>query len=190
MVMDTQDYRGYPVPQDRGPAEPQLDGPSEGEMEAPATLIVADPGTAVKGMAASDWAPDPGKQAYLDRIAPAVLTANADNLIGELADARARVFDARQALQRATEVGEHVEAMHILSDAYSAGKNAEIRAAWLRLQWDTDPDCIGVLSMQRERRQDLETQERALDAITRQYDLAKLEIRLAIASLHFLAGGD
>ena len=71
MVMDTQDYRGYPVPQDRGPAEGIPGGSGGGEMEAPVigimagyneqvkkeldalgSVVVTDPGTAVKGMAA------------------------------------------------------------------------------------------------------------------------------------------
>ena len=128
------------------------------------------------------------KQQFLEALFPAALVANADTLIGELVEVRNRVFLARQALQRATEAGEHAEAMLILSDAYAAGKNGEIRAAWLRLQWDTDPDCIGILEMQRSHRSDLEFEERRLESITRAWELAKLELRLAIAQLHFLAG--
>ena len=128
------------------------------------------------------------RRTFLEALDHATLVVNADNLIGALGEARARAFDARQALQRATEAGEHAEAMLILSDAYAAGKNAEVRAAWLRLQWDTDPVCIDILEVQRRRRVDLEIEERALDGFTRQYELAKLELRLAIAQFHFLAG--
>ena len=97
------------------------------------------------------------------------------------------VTDRKIELRDATESADQYEAMLTLTEAYSAGKNAEIRSAWLRSQRDLDPAYMAALSMQRSAENALARTEAARDALSREYQLAVAEIRLAAAQLNFLA---
>lgn len=136
------------------------------------------------------WAARSGKQAYLDRIAPATFAANADNLIDQLAEVREGIVSIRGKLRAAVEAIQTHEAGLTLSDGYAAGKNAETRSAWLKLQRTTDDDLRALVARESELTARLAEAEAEHDYVGRQYELAKLEIRLAIASLNFMTGGE
>lgn len=134
-----------------------------------------------------DWAPPEGKQRILDALAPSELVAIADNLIFELANARAEIIAIRGALRTAAEAIAAHEATLMLSDGYAAGKNAEVRAAWLKSQRLTDLAFRALVEAESGLSGQLAVAEAAESTLLRRWDLARAEIRLAESTLRFLA---
>ena len=101
----------------------------------------------------------------------------------QLSDARERVVQLRARLRSVQEAAEIQEARLILSDAYAAGKNAEIRTAWLRLQREQDPDYAGALQLVETVRRELDAAEAEIQRLGYECNLAIEEARLERAYL-------
>lgn len=99
-----------------------------------------------------------------DRLS--TLIADARAAAGKLAEARKRAVELRARLRRAEEHAGLIEAQLTLSDAYAAGKNAEIRQAWLKLQRTQDPQWAVALADLEAARRESENAEAELSRLT------------------------
>ena len=102
---------------------------------------------------------------------------------GRLAEARKRVVELRARLRKAEEHAELIEARLTLSEAYSAGKNAEVRQAWLRMQRIDDPQLSAALSSLESARRELEAAEAEQQRLADEYRITVEEIHLERAYL-------
>ncbi len=124
---------------------------------------------------------------YLESLSLQARLQSARDALYELTSLATEINETKRALEAAKEVVQSYEAGLILSDAYLAGKNAETRAAWLRVQRLEDMSLASAISDVACREQELARLEVLRDAQSRRYQLALAEIRLAAAQLQFLA---
>lgn len=113
-----------------------------------------------------------------------------DNLVdrargaaARLASAHLAVLNVRARFRSAQEAAELAEAKLTLSDGYAAGKNAEVRQAWLRVQRTQDAELAAALATLDAARRELERAEAAEQEAANEYRLAIEEVRLERAYL-------
>lgn len=98
-----------------------------------------------------------------------------------------RLISAKQNAEIAQEKADAIETALTLTEAYSAGKNAEIRAAWLKSQRTQDAELSAAEDLARRLRDEAALAEITRDHLSRGYQLTLAEIRLTAAQLNFMA---
>jgi hypothetical protein len=131
------------------------------------------------------------RTAYLEAIDPKSLMARAQDVLTNIAFAKAHLNEAREQLREAADLVEDQRTRLMLSAPYGdktgPGKNAETREAWLGQQRTDDREYAFAIEAQRATERELARETVRLDILEREYQLARDAIRLAAAQLNFLA---
>ncbi len=130
---------------------------------------------------------DEKRLAYLESMDLRQLRNEARMILDLLDKARERVLAAKQQAEEAQERSDAIETALTLTEAYSAGKNAEIRAAWLKSQRTQDAELAAALGTASRLRDTMAMEEASREHLSRAYQLTLAEIHLAAAELAFLA---
>lgn len=130
------------------------------------------------------------RQRYIRELRLPEMRESAHGLLVLISSNRAEVNRLKSNLRTATEAVELHEALLMGAEAYVSGKNAEIRAAWLKRQRVEDAAFAALVQGQRDIERRLAESEARADGLGREYQLCLAEMRLASAQLQFLAGGE
>lgn len=127
------------------------------------------------------------KQSTLNSINPDKYSQQAHSISDEMTKQKQFIDELKQQEQDAVDSLDIEEASLMLSEGYRSGKNAEERKAWLATQKTKDQGYSAALGRLNHIRTRLASANSKYESLTRQYQLARDDLRSANAKLEFLA---